>query len=106
MSSQQPVRNRLRVHVREVVLGQIMDQRFLKRLVKLTKWSRCGFDRKHRICTLANYRRQVCKLDREFPGGSDDFAGPQRESRSPGRPPRPNVVSIVGPAQLRLELLL
>jgi hypothetical protein len=103
---EEAVGDRLRVHVGEVVVGQVVDQRFLKGLHQLAQRAAFGFYFERGIDAAADGAGEVCQCDRQLPGRANGFQVPQREGFAPAVAPDDGVNVRVRPAQFGRKLML
>ena len=98
---QQPVGDRLRIHVGELILGQIVDQRRLEPRHQGPQRPVLGFELEQLVGALPDAARQCRELIGEVLRGRDDLTVLELERSRPALTPRRQRLGTVRPGQVR-----
>ena len=78
----------------------------MERLHQIAHWAMLSLDSERCIDLTANAAGQISQPDRQLLRGGDFLAVPQRKHRRPLLPPCIEVCIVLGPAELRLQLIV
>ena len=84
---QQPIGNRLGVHVRELVFRQIMDQRFLEPRHQSSQRPRLGFQLEELVGTVPNASGEASETFRQLLGRCNNLSVTELKGCGPPFPP-------------------